>query len=369
MSGGRREVPECLGQPTEPQAHSLHFLEAEKDEGPLDSPEVMSTGEVASGGPEEKPADSGQNQGSDARLTYASLQFGNSAGRADASEARGTDGNLEQGRVQEGSAGLDFGGEPGLETPAAGDEGGAQSYESDQSFGSLSDISLPDGEQEKDAAARSSTVPRAVYTGEHEKDAAARSGTAPRAVDTGAEEKALPSRPDQADKNANKAPGITTASVDEASSAAKAVDTGDKEKSRQDRAHQVDNNAQKTPGITTASLNKFDSEMAESVQDEETAFALEELLTNQTKEVALAKNGELKEDGKDTRDTNASGNDAVAQPPEVQVSRQSVGLRISVSGFVTLVKTVDADLEVSFSPETVYRSPRYPPDVREEIIK
>ena len=42
---------------------------------------------------------------------------------------------------------------------------------------------------------------------------------------------------------------------------------------------------------------------------------------------------------------------------------------VSVDGFLCLLQAVDADVEVSFSPETVYHSPRCSSDMREEIIR
>lgn len=42
---------------------------------------------------------------------------------------------------------------------------------------------------------------------------------------------------------------------------------------------------------------------------------------------------------------------------------------VSVDGFLCLLQTVDADVEVSFSPETLYHSPRCSSDMREEIIR
>ena len=42
---------------------------------------------------------------------------------------------------------------------------------------------------------------------------------------------------------------------------------------------------------------------------------------------------------------------------------------VSVDGFLCLLQAVDADVEVSFSPETLYRSPRCSSDMRDEIIR
>ena len=42
---------------------------------------------------------------------------------------------------------------------------------------------------------------------------------------------------------------------------------------------------------------------------------------------------------------------------------------VSVDGFLCLLQAVDADVEVSFSPETLYHSPRCSSDMREEIIR
>ena len=42
---------------------------------------------------------------------------------------------------------------------------------------------------------------------------------------------------------------------------------------------------------------------------------------------------------------------------------------VSVDGFLCLLLAVDADVEVSFSPETLYHSPRCSSDMREEIIR
>lgn len=42
---------------------------------------------------------------------------------------------------------------------------------------------------------------------------------------------------------------------------------------------------------------------------------------------------------------------------------------VSVDGFLCLLQAVDADVEVSFSPEALYHSPRCSPDTREEITR
>ena len=42
---------------------------------------------------------------------------------------------------------------------------------------------------------------------------------------------------------------------------------------------------------------------------------------------------------------------------------------VSVDGFLCLLQAVDADVEVSFSPETLYRSPSCSSDMRDEIIR
>ena len=42
---------------------------------------------------------------------------------------------------------------------------------------------------------------------------------------------------------------------------------------------------------------------------------------------------------------------------------------VSLDGFLCLLQAVDADVEVSFSPETLYHSPSCSTDMREEIIR
>ena len=56
---------------------------------------------------------------------------------------------------------------------------------------------------------------------------------------------------------------------------------------------------------------------------------------------------------------------------EVQAEMTHVEIKPSVSldGFLCLLQAVDADVEVSFSPETLYHSPSCSTDMREEIIR
>ena len=54
-----------------------------------------------------------------------------------------------------------------------------------------------------------------------------------------------------------------------------------------------------------------------------------------------------------------------AQVNEEEQKKPSVG----VDGFLALLQVVDADVEVSFSPEALYRSPRCSSDMHEEIVR
>ena len=70
--------------------------------------------------------------------------------------------------------------------------------------------------------------------------------------------------------------------------------------------------------------------------------------------------------GKDSNELLSKDETAIpAQKNEEEQKKPSV----SVDGFLALLQVVDADVEVSFSPEALYRSPRCSSDMHEEIVR
>ena len=72
-------------------------------------------------------------------------------------------------------------------------------------------------------------------------------------------------------------------------------------------------------------------------------------------------------DGKDEDRDEVPGN--VETEIQTQVTLEERKPSVSVEGFLCLLQAVDADVEVSFSPETLYHSPSCSSDMREEIIR
>ncbi|KAL9954801.1 hypothetical protein ACROYT_G042380 [Oculina patagonica] len=75
----------------------------------------------------------------------------------------------------------------------------------------------------------------------------------------------------------------------------------------------------------------------------------------------------------DVKDEAEEDIDEVLAEDEAEVSTQKTEKEkapsVSVDGFLCLLQAVDADVEVSFSPEALYHSPRCSPDTREEITR
>lgn len=97
----------------------------------------------------------------------------------------------------------------------------------------------------------------------------------------------------------------------------------------------------------------------------------EETLTSSGKQVAeQAKMFDVSKDVKDEREEDINevlAKDEMETPTQKTEEERTPSL--SVDGFLCLLQAVDADVEVSFSPETLYHSPRCSLDMREEIIR
>ena len=94
-----------------------------------------------------------------------------------------------------------------------------------------------------------------------------------------------------------------------------------------------------------------------------------EVISDVVSELLDKGDGKISEDAvQDRADTkplvqNVENQDVV---PEVSGRRMP---SVNVEGFLHLLRLVDGDVEVSFSPETIYRSPACSPDMKEEIVK
>ena len=82
---------------------------------------------------------------------------------------------------------------------------------------------------------------------------------------------------------------------------------------------------------------------------------------------------EIAEISKDVNDEREKDVNEVLAKDDMETSLQKTeeerAPSVSVDGFLCLLQAVDADVEVSFSPETLYHSPRCSSDMREEIIR
>ena len=94
-----------------------------------------------------------------------------------------------------------------------------------------------------------------------------------------------------------------------------------------------------------------------------------ETLTNSGGQAAeQPKEGEISKDDEREKDVNeVLAKDEMETP--LSKSEEERAPSVSVDGFLCLLQAVDADVEVSFSPETLYHSPRCSSDMREEIIR
>lgn len=99
-------------------------------------------------------------------------------------------------------------------------------------------------------------------------------------------------------------------------------------------------------------------------EGEETLTSGGEKGAEQPKEFEVSKDVN-DERGKDTNEVLAKDEMETSLPKTEEKRSPSV----SVDGFLCLLQAVDADVEVSFSPETLYHSPRCSSDMREEIIR
>ena len=94
-----------------------------------------------------------------------------------------------------------------------------------------------------------------------------------------------------------------------------------------------------------------------------------EILTNSGGQAAeQPKEGEINKDDEREKDVNeVLAKDEMETP--LSKTEEERAPSVSVDGFLCLLQAVDADVEVSFSPETLYHSPRCSSDMREEIIR
>ena len=87
----------------------------------------------------------------------------------------------------------------------------------------------------------------------------------------------------------------------------------------------------------------------------------------------VAKQPKEFEDSKDVDDQRKEDINEVQAKDEMEIPAQKTEEEktpsVSVDGFLCLLQAVDADVEVSFSPETLYHSPRCSPDMRDEIVR
>ena len=94
-----------------------------------------------------------------------------------------------------------------------------------------------------------------------------------------------------------------------------------------------------------------------------------EILTNSGGQAAeQPKEGEISKDDEREKDVNeVLAKDEMETP--LSKTEEERAPSVSVDGFLCLLQAVDVDVEVSFSPETLYHSPRCSSDMREEIIR
>ena len=141
----------------------------------------------------------------------------------------------------------------------------------------------------------------------------------------------------------------------------------------------VGDKAETVADVGKVSAEEITEDIAASIEDGEAANDLEELLAEgfsvQRKEETPSCSEERapKMSTPSTRQSTnekEQGSEAVSEEVEDhKESRQSPALSVSVEGFITLLRTVDADVEVSFSPEALYRSAHCTSDIKKDIIK
>ena len=125
---------------------------------------------------------------------------------------------------------------------------------------------------------------------------------------------------------------------------------------------------QEKPEADPAAVKSFTEEQSHELEETGSDLAL------RIKDQSVSSDGRasLKAAGKDgARDDSklhANTDEIDRRTPEENIGERK-NQPVSVDGFLSLLYAVDADVEVTFSPETLYRSPECSVDMKEEIIK
>ena len=133
------------------------------------------------------------------------------------------------------------------------------------------------------------------------------------------------------------------------------------------------------PGDTKSITEDISEEIPESVPLENDEDAVDAPLHDEIKETLPSTGKKVTEQSgrsdaiesvKDGKDENIDEVlDNVETEIQTQMTLEERKPSVSIDGFLCLLQAVDADVEVSFSPETLYHSPSCSSDMREEIAR